>query len=492
MKKKKKKTAAVSKNTETAEKTIDTPQKKKRLKRTATPLWQKLVIAVNILVVGAICVYYGERMLRYKAHFDEIYNSYSYSTLSRVLIEKINLLEDHDGLFENEDGSYTFRNMPENNYLRFAGDDYRILGIDADGQITAIREKPVTAAAMFEEVPFLESEMYYWLNDVEDHPHSGIFYDSFIDYAGLLTDTANHYQTVSDLSAIPQKADETDNIMVTMLSVYDYLNAGGQYSFLNNGESFWLVNQNEEGNYYYIDENGGLGVQPSKSIINGIRPVIRFNFSLTAKSGSGTADDPFVITETAVSILDDVLCGNYVRYGEHIFRVCEKGADYAILMLNSILESEGEPVMVRYGSDNIYSLKTGAGKYLNTDFLLTLPDYQQLLQLHDWSFGVYGDFQNYSYLKSYEQAVSCYVGLPNQSFMYLNDADDYFLSMAGYQNENLIYIYKQPMMYSDFVSSEHALRPVICMNASAGIVSGNGSLSDPFVISVQSQKGVGE
>ncbi|MBQ4253489.1 MAG: hypothetical protein II712_01540, partial [Erysipelotrichaceae bacterium] len=223
-------------------------------------------------------------------------------------------------------------------------------------------------------------------------------------------------------------------------------------------ESFWLVNQNEEGNYYYIDENGGLGVQQSKSVINGIRPVIRFNFSLTAKSGSGTANDPFVITDTAVSILDDVLCGNYVRYG----------------------------------SDNIYSLKTGAGKYLNTDFLLTLPDYQQLLQLHDWSFGVYGDFQNYSYLKSYEQAVNCYVGLPNQSFMYLNDADDYFLSMAGYQNENLIFIFKQPVMYSDFVSSEHALRPVICMNASAGIVSGNGSLSDPFVISVQSQKGDGE
>ena len=138
--------------------------------------------------------------------------------------------------------------------------------------------------------------------------------------------------------------------------------------------------------------------------------------------------------------------------------------------------------MIPYGKNNIYSIASGAGKYLNSEFLDTLPEYEQLLLSHDWTFGVYGDFQDYSYLKSYESTVNCYVGLPNQSFMYLNDADDYYLSMAGYQDDNLIYVHKLPSMYSDFVTNVHGLRPVICMKSSVQILSGSGTIDDPYTV----------
>ena len=492
MKNKKKKLSNTAvQQPKSAEEPIKKKEKKKRLKRTATPLWQKAVIVLNILAVSGICYYYLERTLRYKDYFDTIYNSSVYASLSKVLIDKIDLLEDHDGLFENEDGSYSFRNMPENNYLIFDGDVYRILGIDAQGQLSAVMETSVTDVPMFETKPFRESEIFSWLNPVEDQPHSGIFYESIIDYSGILSDTDNHYQTISDLSDISPEKDETEGVHVTMLSVYDYLNAGGQNSFLNNGEGFWLVNQNQNGDYYYVDEDGSLGVQQTKSMILGIRPVIRFNFSLTAISGSGTADDPFIVTSSAVSRIAGASYGSYVSYGGYLFRISEQGSGYTILFMDSLLEIEGETVMIPYGTNNIYSTASGVGKYLNSVFLSTMPEYEQLLQSHDWTFGVYGDFQDYSYLKSYENSVSCYVGLPNQSFMYLNGADDYYLSMAGYQDDNLIYVHKLPSMYSDFVTNAHGLRPVICMKSSVKILSGSGTIGDPYTVLPQTSEETG-
>ena len=75
--------------------------------------------------------------------------------------------------------------------------------------------------------------------------------------------------------------------------------------------------------------------------------------------------------------------------------------------------------------------------------------------------------------------------------MYLNDADDYYLSMAGYQDDNLIYVHKLPSMYSDFVSNVHGLRPVICMKSSVKMLSGSGTIDDPYTVLPQTSEETG-
>ncbi|MBR6958233.1 MAG: hypothetical protein IKH73_07280, partial [Erysipelotrichaceae bacterium] len=325
--------------------------------------------------------------------------------------------------------------------------------------------------------------VFKWLNTVEDSEHTGIFLDSIDRFSGQLTDTESRFEVIDNLAARTNEVDETEGIMVTMLSVYDYLNAGGSASFLNNGTTYWLVNQDSKGNYYYVDSEGALGVQATKNFQAAVRPVLRFNFAVTATTGKGTRDNPYVITENEITDIGSAVAGQYVLYGDYTYRVVESGNDSTVLIMDGLITKEnGDVLKTVYGSDNTYTPQRGVGKYLNTKFLESLPDYENYLVKNTYTFGTYGDFQNYSYLRSYDRSVTCYVGLPNQSTMFLNEYDDYYLAMAGYQDEILIYIKSEPTTMSDFVNKKHAVRPLITMRNDIKILAGTGTKQDPFVI----------
>lgn len=467
-------------------------KKRNRKEKFKTPLWQKIVIVVNSLVIIGIIGYYAERLFRYKNYFETIYNSSMYDSFSKVLINNIDLLEEKNGLFENEDGTYTFRNQPTNNYVLFGNQLYRILGIDKDDMAILVSENAVTRMCIYEHDRFENTSLFHWLNPVDEIEHSGQAYNLISEFSGALFETGNRFQIFDDLSEITADITEINGIKVSTLSAYDYLMAGGTDSFLNNGTDFWLSNCDSDYNYYYVDSNGALGIQNNKGNTHGVRIVIKLSFAVTAIEGKGTISNPYVLTETEVNKLSDVLYGSYVSYGNNTYRVISQENGCTELIMDGFVKENDEPVLLQYGDSNQFTVEKGLGKYLNTDFLDTLPDYQQYLVEREWTFGTFGDFQEFSYLKSYDESVYCYVFVPNQSMLYLNDYDDYYLSMAGYQEDTLVYTVKGNNMYSDFVNEKHYVRPVICMKSDLYIVSGNGTEDSPFAVSLTESGDVNE
>ncbi len=437
---------------------------------------------INTILVVGILTFYISRLISYRNKYITIYKNASYSFLSTVLIDRIDYAS-NDRLMENEDGTYTYVGNVQNNYIYISGNLYRIMSIDNNKNIKVIAEESITVMPLFENDVFYNTSISHWLNRSEQE-NTGI-YEKIIRNSSFLVENSS---CVCQLDNFENHiCNQTlDSNKVGLLSLKEYMAAGGQNSYLNNGEYFWLANRNSEDKYYLVNEEGAIGLSFSNSLTIGVRPVLTLSSSTIARSGDGTKESPFVVLEIDVEKALDAAIGSYIQYSGMKWQVESIDENRNVVMIMAgVIQKDGEDYGMKFGSRNYFTLKSGLGYYLNNEFIKELENYQQYLVSKKWTYGTFLYINEYDYRGScYAHEVECYVSIPNISYKHLKGNENIYIANNGTQSNNLICVINENLIKYVNINEKANVKPVICLNGQILITSGTGTEEDPFVLEV--------
>jgi hypothetical protein len=203
----------------------------------------RVILCINILVIMAIIGFYTGRLIKYYKLEHASGGENETSLLVDALRKKRSYVDLTKGLVCDDDTSMCrYKGEVNDNYLTYSGNTYRILGIDSKNNIYAVSEKNVTLMYSGLEHGYNNSYINKWLN-MSDKDHSGIFENilfntEILDFTNMCSDK------ISDVENI-ECHEINDENRITLLSLYDYKEAGGKSSFLNNGESYYLSTLDE-------------------------------------------------------------------------------------------------------------------------------------------------------------------------------------------------------------------------------------------------------
>ncbi len=432
---------------------------------------QKIFQIVNVIIVVAILGTYLGRLLYWKDVYaqrsEAVLEDYS---LAEIIINKSSLTTINNGLVKNEDDTYTYKGDVTDNYVLYDNILFRILGIDAEGRLTLASEDCLFSFSMAGYDSFEDSALNQYLN--EDYGYSQIITNN-----NLLITTSLCNDVTNDVSSIGCTVVLSQND-VTILSLNDYKEAGGSTSFLNTGEDFWLANTDDEGNFWYVSEEGNLSIDTTDMIFRGVRVVITLNFLAQATDGDGTIDNPYTIQTNTVETVEDTRTGQYISYSGSLWKVSLNTDSGVVAILDGVLEQQ-----YSYGSSYVYTTESGLGKTLNTTYLETLENYEQYLVENEWTTGRFSTYSNYDYRDLSETTYNCYVSIPDIRYPGFDEYGDVFISAQPFESAKTCYtVSSSDSLYAVSLDMEMNVRPMICFNSEIQIVSGSGTAEDPFVL----------
>lgn len=250
-------------------------------------------------------------------------SDYTYKTLSSVITNKDNIVTTGNGLYYDAVGTYyVFRGEYVNNYVSFAGQTWRILRVDSDGNIRLLQDtgtRYITWDDRYNSIVNRE----YGINYFEGTENSRIK-DSILDYYN----NKNNFDDVSKSIIIPKQfcvgsrdetsTDRTGNSECTTKSTLmgaglpyvsellevsidvNCLNMSSEacinYNYLATGSySFWTatpVSENSYGVYYFSD---GQFFSANASKLGTLNIEITINGKVNYTSGKGTENSPYVV-----------------------------------------------------------------------------------------------------------------------------------------------------------------------------------------------------
>ena len=209
-----------------------------------------VLVTLNVLVLLLIVAFYGTRMIKYYLKENGKSNDKDNTVLLvDTVLKKQSYVDLTKGLiFDEEKNEYRYLGEVDDNYLEYSGILYRIIGIDKEKNIKVISDKSVTMMYSGLEKGYDDSYVSKWLNDTEKSKFTKELYG-----LDLLTNSFRCEDKVDDMTKITCENLNMSN-KVTILSLYDYYNAGGKSSFLNNGETYYLSTTDSSNGTYFITE----------------------------------------------------------------------------------------------------------------------------------------------------------------------------------------------------------------------------------------------
>ena len=450
--------------------------KKRKLKKYV------LFNTINTIIILFFVCFYGYRLVYYykaehgkKANEDVL--------LVDELLKHVSMIDKSNGLVEEEDKTHLYKGTVKNNYVKYSGRLFRIVGIDEDNNITLVSDSSETLF-MPGATEYKDSYFKEWLNPIQDKKNTGIYLNTLNKPDEYLEKVSTCYDKVNDLENITCK--DTDNSeYITLLSLNDYKTAGGANSYLNNAEDYFLVSQNADNYYWYVASDGGIQVGNKVNDEHGVRVVIKLRNSTIAYGGSGYKSNPYIIEKKTTKDLVNADISSYVTYNDYTWRIIGRDEEKVKVVLDGYLKDGEEDITKKYGSSNVFSnAKNTIGYYLNNDFYKSLKDTSLIVKTAFYN-GAFSEYTKFNYQNVYNTSVNCYVGLLNYGDLYLNEYPDIYLNTRPYGiDTKIIYtVNENQLLYTDYVSSELKIRPVIYLK-NANIVSGNGNKEMPYVVEV--------
>lgn len=419
---------------------------------------EKIFVILSILFIIGCFVFYGYRTYYYYHATHDIVKNV---TLKDKLTALNNIAYQNDGLYE-KSGYFYYKGIDVNNYVYYSGRMFRI--IDISNGIRMIEDETETNLVWGMDTKYSESYINNWLkaylNTLKD-------YDVYLDK----NKWCNEVVEIENYKC-------TDNIeeYVGLISTSDYLQAGGKNSYLNNGTYFWTINQDYDGNVFYVNNEGSINnvyKRDDNYFSYGIRPVITLKDDIGIVSGDGSKDNPYVIEDLGNALLKDNSVGNYVKYSDDIYRVLsidEKGIE---LIYDGMIEVEK-----KYG--DVY-------KYLNNEFIKKFNE--ENLVKNDYYIDEYS--YNNKYIIENKNKKSNYIIIPSIGTLFLNKDSNYWLNDYSNKDLGLYYILDEnKMLFADLSSNKHYIKPIIKVNIEMVVSSGKGTINDPLVIGKEDDNNV--
>ena len=361
--------------------------------------------------------------------WDEAHNQYvfRYDEECKVNEEKPNLtstlLEQvgSKGLVQDSTNSNIYyyeggNDVVTNNYLWYGGHHWRILEIDTDANtLLLVSQQPLTAISLAS-TPWDTQEEYEssyinsWLNDY--------FYNS------LDSDIQNNIVNNTFNVGIYNDVDEiTTTGKVGLLDQDQYERAGGQDSYLDIKDWWWLGNRYSSSHVRYVGDIGNLTYDGPKNA-KGVRPIIKIS-DITITEGDGTLTSNYKTADKS-SNTSNVQVGEYINVlttgdecGDNkkcTFRVVSKDSDSIKVVLNGLLPTTSE-----YGSNatittnhTIYTPLNAFANNISSDYRYTA---NKTFYIGDYPVGA-------NYTNVQDETLTASVGLPTVGEMFSgNDID---------------------------------------------------------------------
>ena len=448
--------------------------KKRKLK------FDNIFITISLIFLCSLTILYSVRFIYF----------YTKEQKGLKVEEKITFseyLQENDSKLQKEGKKYIYKGKDVNNYVLYSGITFRIVSIE-NNQIKLVTDDTLTSLVMaYDNVEYENTYTNIWLNNIDDDLNSGKFISLLQDKNKYLVNTKTCIDTLDNYEVNKCKKYNKD-YLVGLLSIDEYMNALANNSYLNNGTYFWLSNHNEEGNYWYVYDVGGLSDKSKTEVTYhnyGVRPTITLNKKVTLISGDGSKENPYIISQNDNKLLVNRNVGEYVNYGGYTWRISGTDKDNNVkLVLADNLKVDKELISMAYDKGDSAYLNTIVYNYLNTTFYDSLKN-KELVVKHTWDDGMYNDDTKYDYRAIYNNSTEAYVGLLNIGDLFINDTDNYFLMTRS--STKMEYSIQNNKVFVDLVTKELNVRPVIYLDGKINVEK-TGTKEDPFEIGGSNEK----
>ncbi len=430
-------------------------KKKKSLRK-----GEKAFLIISVLFIIGCFIFYGYRTYHYYHVTHDVVKSV---TLKDKLTALTNIAYQNDGLYE-KSGYFYYKGTDVNNYVYYSGRLFRI--IDINNGIRMIEEDTETNLVWSYETNYKSSYVHEWLNNYLKTLKD---YDLYLD-KNLWCNEPINLEEYNCTTVV--------NDYVGLLSTSDYLQAGGKNSYLNNETYFWTINQDYDGNVFYVNNEGGINNISKKEenyFSYGVRPVITLKEDVGIFSGDGSEDDPFIIQDLGNALLRDNSVGSYVKYNKGLYRISNIDDEGISLLYDGVLKIEKK--------------YTDVYKYLNNEFIKNFNK-EDLVKQDYYA-------KEYSYNNKYNGEVttkkSDYITIPNIGDLFLNETNGYWLNDYSDKKLGLYYtLDENEMFFADLSNNVHVIRPKIKLNNEMVVSSGTGTILDPLIVGEEGDDDVEE
>lgn len=428
--------------------------------------YQKIFCAISFLFILGCVLFYGSRfiMLYIENNTTDIESITNLS--KRVTAEHAN-----QSYFKNINSNYYFVGNTDKNYVKYKNITWRIVKITNNNSTVLISDEPLTSLA-FGNSTYEESSIIDWLNET-DNEESGILANAIgSDY---LTNTNACIDTLDDTKNITCD-DIYDEYQISLLSMFDYANAGSSDSYINNGYYTYLSNTNNDNEVWYIDDEGKLNTSNGTDIYS-IKPVITLNSTVELIEGEGTKDNPYQIEK------ENSLFASYVKLDNNLWRIYNIEDNNLKLVLTDYLKTDDENYQTIYSSTTSFHNDEKVGTlayYLNNTYFNRLNYSDQILNNY-WSNGYYSSENNFDYTEALDKEVDTEIALLSIGDINLVPSlDEFFLSTGLNNMDNKIYVYNNDGTITDQrVTSKANVVPTISIDKNI-LTKGTGTIDDPY------------
>lgn len=445
-------------------------EKKNKRKKKRRISIQKIFNLVSFMFILACCIFYGTRFIK-------LYTANNKTEEVKVLADNIKDNNSNNNSFKNINGDYYFEGTDLNNYLKYSNLIWRIIKVSSNDTVTLVLDNSITSLAAGEAKSYTESYLNMWLNN-NDKDYTGILENNLNKTNEYLTYTNTCNDTIDDTKNITCK-NTLEDTLIAIPSLSDYVNTGGQKGFMNNEEYYYLINNNKDGNLWYIDKDGKVNTSDGTDII-GVKPTITIKNSVKLVSGDGSKDNPYTIEN------ENGLFGSYVKLGNDIWRIYSVEGDNIKLSLDSYLTLNNSEIKYKYSNNGYYHNDTKSGTlayYLKNTYLPTLS-YKEIINEVEYSNGIYSNTTDFDYTKVLSTKINTKVATLSIGNIFLNPTNtNYYTSTGISKDSNLIYVMRSDFkLYTKIATTNLNIIPVISINKNL-LTSGEGTLANPLEVS---------
>lgn len=449
----------------------------------------KIFICISVIFIFTLICIYGYRLVYYYKLEHKVVeipveeDTSIYDILMDDIINKdeVDILDVKKPNLKYDEtlDEYYFYGNKDNNYVYYSGRYFRIIGVDKNKNIKMITDEVQTSLAYGNLEGYEQSDVYSWLNGNDEF--EGIFLNSLNNYENYLEKTRTCGDEVIEINEASCDLNLEENF-VESLSVYEYVRAGANESFLNNNSYFWTRSTSSD-EAYYVFAKGGVSLADEKHMY-GIRAVITLKGN-TIVTGSGTKEDPYSFENIEINKLGDVSVGQYLSYSGYTFRVIAKDEDKIKIAMNGYIKEEDEVIEREFSAvDNKFDIKKkgNIGYYLNNDFYDTLENNDYLKKGYFYHSRFETD--DFSYKLTFDEKVEAYIGLYQIGELFINDFEEVFTLNGLDDNvDDTIYVVDlDNKIYGDNFESKYKIRPVLYLDSELNVVSGKGLSDSPYEI----------
>ena len=440
----------------------------KRKKKTKISI-QKIFNLISAMFILACSIFYGTR-------FITLYLDNNKPEDVKVLADNIRDHNSENSSFKNISGDYYFEGTDVNNYLKYSNLTWRIIKVNSNDTVTLVLNNSITTLAANSK-SYTNSYINMWLNK-SNKDYTGILEKNLNNTNEYLTYANTCNDIIDDNKNITCKQHINDEL-ITVPSLSDYVNTGGQKGFMNNNEYYYLVNNNKEGKLWYIDENGVSKTSDSSDIL-GIRPVITIKKNIKLISGNGSQNNPYIIEE------ENGLFGSYIKLGNDLWRVYSIEGDNIKLSLNSYLTIKNNDIRYKYSTTGYHynDTKQGSLAYYLKNTLLPTLEYKNIIKDAKYSNGIYSNVTSFDYTKVLNTKTDAKVSILSIGDIIINPINtNYYVSTGISEDSNQMYVFQNNFkLVTRNATTNLKTIPVISIDKKL-ITGGDGTIDNPWEVS---------